>query len=178
MVDRIAGGLHLVSRSIESVLRLLLAILLGALTCLLFVQVVLRFGFNRSIDWAEEVPRIMLIWLVFVGMAATVRGQHLTIDVLKDHYWLRIFSMVIKLLFLGFLAVWGTVLVTKVASQQMPITQVSRAWQYAAAPVGGALAMVVGLDELIQLLKAGPGAPPEAVAGGLTEEGWARASVD
>ena len=51
----------------------------------------------------------------------------------------------------GTVLVWGIELVTKVIDQKMPITGVSRAWQYAAAPIGAGLAAVVGIDEMVEM---------------------------
>ena len=153
MTSRAAAGLHRVSSSIERGLSILLGLLLGFLTALLFIQVVLRFGFNESITWAEEVPRIILIWLVFVGLVPTIKGQHLIIDVLKDRLWLRALSTFVKWAALVFFLIWGYDLVTRVVDQRMPVTQVSRAWQYAAVPVGAGLAALVGLDEIIEMIR-------------------------
>ena len=134
-------------------LRLLLAVLLGGLSLLMFVQVVMRYVFNSSIVWSEEVPRIMLIWLVFVGLATTMKGKHLIIDVVRERRWITVVSIVFKWAMLIFFVYHGTVLATKVSGQTMPITKISRSWQYAAAPVGAALALLLGVDEILDLFR-------------------------
>jgi len=135
------------------VLRLLLAVLLGGLSLLMFIQVVMRYVFNSSIVWSEEVPRIMLIWLVFVGLATTVAGKHLIIDIVRERRWITVVAIVAKWALLIFFVWYGTVLATKVSGQTMPITKISRSWQYAAAPVGAALALLLGVDEIVGLFR-------------------------
>ena len=154
------------SRGTISVLRLLLAVLLGGLSLLMFVQVVMRYVFNSSIVWSEEVPRIMLIWLVFVGLATTMKGKHLIIDILRERRWVTIVSIVFKWALLIFFVWYGTILATKVSAQTMPITKISRSWQYAAAPVGAALALLLGVDEILDLFRSSDDSPepPEDAA--------------
>jgi TRAP-type C4-dicarboxylate transport system permease small subunit len=31
-------------------------------------QVALRYGFNRSIDWADEVGRLAFVWAIFLAI--------------------------------------------------------------------------------------------------------------
>ena len=145
-------------------LRLLLAVLLGGLSLLMFVQVVMRYVFNSSIVWSEEVPRIMLIWLVFVGLATTMKGKHLIIDVVRERRWISVVSIVIKWAMLIFFVYYGTVLATKVSGQTMPITKISRSWQYAAAPVGAALALILGVDEIVDLFGSSDEEEPSSAA--------------
>ncbi|MXX01003.1 MAG: TRAP transporter small permease subunit [Acidimicrobiia bacterium] len=159
-----AGLISKGSRSTISVLRLLLAVLLGGLSLLMFVQVVMRYVFNSSIVWSEEVPRIMLIWLVFVGLATTMKGKHLIIDVVRERRWIAVVSIVFKWAMLIFFVYYGTVLATKVSGQTMPITKISRSWQYAAAPVGAALALILGVDEIVDLFRSPDSEQPSSPA--------------
>lgn len=149
----LAGALHAASTRVERYLRVVLGLVLAVLTGILFLQVVMRFVFESPLTWAEEFPRIILIWLVFLGLVPTIKGQHLVIDVLKDRPTLRFLSAAVKWAVLIFFLVEGIDLVQRVAGQQMPVTQISRAWQYAAAPVGAGLAAIVGIDEFVELIR-------------------------
>ena len=63
-------------RLIPSVLSGLLIKLIGALLVLMTAQIVMRYGFNSSLLWAEEMCRYMLIWLAFLGVAMSYeRGE-------------------------------------------------------------------------------------------------------
>lgn len=65
-----------VNKSLRQALRRLLVALVGALLALMTVQIVMRYGFNSSLLWAEEICRYMLIWLAFLAAAlAFERGE-------------------------------------------------------------------------------------------------------
>ena len=47
----------------------------------LFANVVLRYLFNSSIEWAEEFTRYGIVWITFIGASVCVyKGAHLGID--------------------------------------------------------------------------------------------------
>jgi TRAP-type transport system small permease protein len=68
--------------------RLLTGVLLAAVAAMVAVvsaQVALRSGFNRSIDWADEVGRLAFVWAIFLAIPLGVRdGAHIGIDLLVD----------------------------------------------------------------------------------------------
>ena len=48
-------------------------------------QVGLRYGFNRSIDWADEIGRLAFVWAIFLAIPLGVRqGAHIGIDIVVD----------------------------------------------------------------------------------------------
>jgi TRAP-type C4-dicarboxylate transport system permease small subunit len=64
----------------------LLVLLLGAMILLSTAQIVLRLGFDRGLIWADELLKILVLWVALVGSVATSRGRrHLRIDILS-HY--------------------------------------------------------------------------------------------
>lgn len=45
-------------------------------------QVALRYGFNQSFDWADEVSRLAFVWSIFLAIPLGVRqGAHIGIDI-------------------------------------------------------------------------------------------------
>lgn len=64
----------------------LLVLLLGAMILLATAQIVLRIGFDQGLIWADELLKILVLWVALVGSVATSRGRrHLRIDLLS-HY--------------------------------------------------------------------------------------------
>lgn len=62
----------------------LLALLLAVTTMVSVVsaQVALRYGFNKSFDWADEVSRLAFVWSIFLAIPLGVRqGAHIGIDI-------------------------------------------------------------------------------------------------
>jgi len=58
-----------------------LSFLLVAMTLLVFVEVVLRFGFNTGIHWVQEVTLHTSAWFVLFGISYGVKvGAHIGVD--------------------------------------------------------------------------------------------------
>ncbi len=67
-----------VSRWLETALTGVMAVLVG----LAFIQVVLRYVFDTSFFWAEEVILFLFTWLIFLAAAVNLeRGSHFGVDV-------------------------------------------------------------------------------------------------
>ena len=43
--------------------------LMSFMTLLVFVQVVMRYVFNNSLSWSEELARYTFIWLIYIGIS-------------------------------------------------------------------------------------------------------------
>ncbi|WP_170842220.1 TRAP transporter small permease [Pacificibacter marinus] len=64
-----------------------LVVIFGAATMVAVVsaQVVMRYGFNGSFDWADEVSRIAFVWTTFLAIPLGIReGSHVGITLLVD----------------------------------------------------------------------------------------------
>lgn len=72
-----------VSGFIDTLEETLIAILLGAMTLITFVNVVARYVFNDNILWALEATVFLFAWLVLLGISYGVKKSlHLGVDVL------------------------------------------------------------------------------------------------
>lgn len=68
-------------RAIHSFEETAIAVLLGLMTLLTFVNVVLRYFFSTSIIWVQEATLILFAWLVLFGMSYAVKTtSHLGVD--------------------------------------------------------------------------------------------------
>ena len=58
------------------------AMMIGIVT----LQVLLRYGFNTSIDWSEEVSRLLFVWAMFLAIPLGIReGAHVGLELLTMH---------------------------------------------------------------------------------------------
>ena len=65
----------------------LLALLLGGMTILTFVQVVLRYVFNSGFVWALEATSYLFGWMVMLGMSYGIKkGSHIGVDVIVQQF--------------------------------------------------------------------------------------------
>ena len=61
-----------------------LVLLLGAMMALAVGQIVLRIFFDSGLVWADELLRMMVLWIALIGSIAAARSKrHLKIDILS-----------------------------------------------------------------------------------------------
>lgn len=61
----------------------IIAVLLAAMTLLVFFEVVLRFGFGEGLMWAQELTLHLSAWLVLFGVSYGIKvGSHIGVDAL------------------------------------------------------------------------------------------------
>lgn len=141
--------LNRVERALVACNRWVLIVLLLAMACIVFANVVLRYTTGDSIVWAEEVARHLMIWCTFLGAGLVLRfGVHVAIDNLHGAVGSRAARAIRKLVVFGVglfclvmtyfsvLYVWATRFQTTAA------TDVPMAWIYLAMPVGFVLMLV------------------------------------
>ncbi|WP_151637482.1 TRAP transporter small permease [Noviherbaspirillum aerium] len=154
-------------RAIEA----LLALMLFVMCVLTFGNVVLRYGFNSGISSSDEIARLLLVWLTFIGaVLAMYEGAHLGVDTIVRRApmgmkkMLFLASNVLMLICCVVLASgsWSQVVINRTILA--PVTGYPIAWMYAAglfAAVGLGLAVLRNLwrlatgrlsaDELLQV---------------------------
>ena len=60
---------------------------LSLMTLVVSAQVVFRYGFNYSLDWAEEFSRLCFVWSVFLAIPLGVaRGAHVGINLIVARF--------------------------------------------------------------------------------------------
>jgi len=61
----------------------IIALLLVCMTLLVFIEVVLRFGFGTGYMWSQELTLLLSAWFVLFGISYGLRvGAHIGVDVL------------------------------------------------------------------------------------------------
>ena len=101
-------------------LRVLTAGGLGIIVLLTLVQIFCRFVLDRPLIWSEELIKLILVWITFVGAAVVCwDARHLNVDVVFSRlpYGLRravqFLNAAVALAFLGFL-IQPTLLLVKI----------------------------------------------------------------
>ncbi len=115
------------------------------------IQVIMRYVFNNSLSWSEEVMRYAFIWMVYIGAATTARRRgHVRIELLDNalpgkvkavlHYCIDILVVA----GLCVLVVAGIDLCRRNLTSMTSALVISRAWAYAAIPTGS-FCMIVAI---------------------------------
>jgi len=64
-----------------------IVVLFFAMTLLISLQVVLRFGFNTGFSWAEELARFIFIWIMYFSFSYATRNQaHININLFINQF--------------------------------------------------------------------------------------------
>lgn len=123
--------------------------LLAAMSVIIFVNVVLRYLTNQSLEWAEEVSRHMMIWLTFLGAGPVLRyGGHIAVENLQDAapralaIAMRLVIALLLFAFFAFMIWYGWLYMNRAMFQLTAVTQIPFGYIYAAMPVGGVLLVV------------------------------------
>ena len=168
------GLLGRIERGVVAVALGLAALLLVAMACVSFYQVITRFVFERPSTWSEVTSRSLQIWMVYLGLVAAFRtGALMSVDLLLRSVPPRarlLLTAAIGGLNLGVLGlvVWhGWSMAERVRTQTLagvdnPFTGggISIAVVYSAIPVGAALCTIAVLARLAEELRAAADAPP------------------
>ena len=146
-----------VTRGLEG----LCALMLAAMVVLLFIQVVGRYGFENPPDWTEELARMVFIYVTFVGGAlAIVRNAHLRIESFHDRLspraktTLDIALTLVGVIFLVVTLYYSMGLLGRLSHQPMSSVPISKAFMFAAVPVGCALMLVYELLRILNYVRA------------------------
>lgn len=150
------------SRAIGAACLGLAAGLTAAIAAVVFWTVVSRFAFGRSPPWTEELPRILMIWAVFLGLVSTTaRGVNLEAGLLE--LWARgprtraVCRCVAELL----VAVFGVVLAMTAAemaeitwTSTTPALETTAAIFYLPVAIGGGLAALLQVPRILDAARA------------------------
>ena len=65
------------------ILRGLMVVTIALMSILVFINVVLRYGFNSNLGITEELARLLFVWLTFLGaISAFAKNAHVGVDTL------------------------------------------------------------------------------------------------
>ncbi len=149
----------MISRLLDTAVEAVCLLLMVILTVDLMLGVFSRYVLARTFTWYDEIARAAFVWVVFLGAAVGVkRGAHFRLHLLVDVLPRPLQRVALGL---GLLIVMGfsVVLVQQGRAftelgrvQTLPVSGVSKAWVYAAIPVGGVLIIVYTLPRLWRVL--------------------------
>ncbi|MDI6727032.1 MAG: TRAP transporter small permease [Smithellaceae bacterium] len=153
--DRMWKWIDWLCKGLEYVIALFLAVMV----CLVFGNVVLRYGFNSGITISEELSRWLFVWMTFLGaVVALHQGGHLGTEVLIKRLGAsgrKVFLTVayLSMLFVCWLIFSGAWEQTKInITTTSAVMQASVALFYASGVVFAILAGLILIRDLFRLL--------------------------
>lgn len=124
----------------------------------LFFNVILRYGFNYSLAWSEELIREVIIYTTFIGCSAAIKNRSMIrIDALvqlvpKVKFPLAMFSNLMVLLFTVLMIYYGIQMahMQVVTNQKSVIMQIPIVYLYAILPLMGVMMFIRTLHVIYQ----------------------------
>ena len=145
----------------------LLASSLVVTVLVVFLQVIMRYVFQSSLSWSEELARYLFVYQTWLGAALGVKyRKHIRVELLlnalplKGRQYLDLAIVILCLAFCAFLAANSSMLVNEIFSKQAlsPGMHMKMGFAYASVPIGCGLMSIRLIQQLIEdarLLKKG-----------------------
>ncbi|MEM7406526.1 MAG: TRAP transporter small permease subunit [Pseudomonadota bacterium] len=152
------GLLAKVNDTLGSVFRLLSWTFLAAMTSFILLQVVMRYVFNNSLFWPEDVSLMMMIWVALaIAPLAYRHGGNVSLDIVSRFLPLRGFhclSIVLHLLVVGLLVVLiqesvGMIERSQIRANSIPLPM---KYVYAILPIGFGATVLVAVELILRNL--------------------------
>ena len=167
-LDRLTATFAAVNRPVARIGRDLAASLIGAMVLLALAQILSRALFSYTLDWAEELARVALVWSVLLVSPFAYRsGAHVAIGSFAAALPPRLLMAASTIL--NLLVIWICVemLVQSLTFWQRGLALtasalgIQMAWIYAIVPVAFVCLILVGIELVIRLLRSLLGPDPD-----------------
>ena len=152
------GVLNKLSDIVNTLVEYVVAILMGLMTIVVFVQVIFRLAAG-SLPWSEELARYMMIYLVYLGASVGVKyGNHIAVEFLstmlpkKGQDILEVLVDLLMLLCFAVIIYYGFKVVNVTMMQKSPAMQLKMGYIYFSL-VLGELAVVFGISGERDMMK-------------------------
>lgn|GEM_PF-141397 len=143
----------------------------SAMVIIIFAQVIMRYVFNNSLYWSEELGKFFFVWISWLGISLGEReGEHIKITMLTDKLPFKkahVFNIISSLIVLGICLVtfyYSSSLVISQWTTKYAGIHISISWGYLAVAVGTglmSLRSVAAILKSVKSIKEGPPADEE-----------------
>ncbi len=145
---------------LNDAVKYLAAILLGAMTTLVFLQVLFRYVLNHPLDWSEELSSFAFVWMSLLGASIGLkRNENPRLDLFVNQFSQNAQRIVaglynITILFLlAVLFIYGARLTANMRSQTTAALGYSISYVYAVLPVSAAIMFVHLVVQTVKLFQ-------------------------
>ncbi|MDO4960499.1 MAG: TRAP transporter small permease [Eubacteriales bacterium] len=175
VIDKISDIVNLIAENV-------VAILMGLMTVVVFMQVVFR-AISGSLPWSEELARYMMIFMVYIGASVGVKRQnHIAVEFVmsllpgKGRTIADIIADLLTLICFAVIIFFGMKVVKVTMMQKSPVLRVKMGYIYFSLVLGGILmslqTIINLLHSIINLISGKDDAKESpAIVGGTTVQG-------
>lgn len=109
----------------------------------IFLQIIMRFVFNHSLVWSEELGKFIFVWISWLGISiGERRNEHIKITLVIDKFspkWQKIFEIIAYLILAAILLVtiyYAVILVEFQVNVRYAGIKISTSWGYLSLVLG------------------------------------------
>ncbi|MFD1744880.1 TRAP transporter small permease [Rhizobium helianthi] len=140
-------------------LEILLILLLSGMAIMVFLNVILRYGFNSGLTVSDEMARYFFVWLTFIGAVVGFREYgHMGVESFVALFGRRgriVCMLLSNLVILGvsLLFFWGTWKQLPInSSMKAPVTGLSMGWVYGIGFFTGGGCALIAFERLLRIV--------------------------
>jgi TRAP-type C4-dicarboxylate transport system permease small subunit len=148
---------------VDKILRLIdlvCAVILTAITTIVFYEILSRYFLNKPWPLSNELIMLLFPWMIFLGsIPITSKQDHLKVTFLKEMLPARVkraVNTMIRILTVGFAILMlksGTDLTILAFSERLPVLSISKLWLYLSMPLSFLGIVLVIIPEFIRRSK-------------------------
>jgi len=119
----------------------LLALIFACMTVVVFMQVVYRYVFNLPQAWGEDIAKLCIVWLTFLGACVVLKKEdHIFVPILLDRFsprWQRVINLINNILImvlLGMMVITGIKMSIISRGVLTPVFGIPMSYYHAAIP--------------------------------------------
>lgn len=151
-----------VIRILDRLEDIVLVSMFGAMVGIIFIQVIMRYVFNNSLSWSEELGKFLFVWISWLGISIGARRrEHIAITLITDRLppaVRRAAEVVSEIVVIGICVVTayhGATLVSSQATTRYAGIRISISWGYLSVVVGCCLMTLRGILAILEVLRNG-----------------------
>ena len=140
----------------------IMVLLLTLISCVMMLQVIMRYCFNSSLSWAEELCRYAFIWSAFLSIGFSIKNKSiLRVDTVMElmpgfiKTILKLFTQCIVVVFFIYLFYHSIAVIRaiRLSGQISPAMGIPMYLIYASAMVGFFLTIIRSIQSTIGIIK-------------------------
>ncbi len=160
-MELILKKLHYIEDKLDRLASVIAVMTFAAMSVIVCMQVISRFFFSHSFQWAEEMGRYLFIWSTMLASACAVHSHlNIGVDILvnnikgKAQFIVKLLAQIFMILAVYILTVYGAEQTMDVYSAGQTATSfpVSAAVLYLSVPVSGAMMLFYSTVQLLELI--------------------------
>lgn len=147
-------------KAIDKIEDICLVIMFAGMVAVIFMQVIMRYVFNNSLFWSEELGKFLFVWISWLGISIGHRRQeHIKITMLVDKLpvrWNKAFEAVVEICLIiicGITMYYGIMMMQVQVGIPYAGIKISTAWGYLAVVLGCGLMIVRAVIFLIEAVQ-------------------------